>query len=70
MKKPSRSHGSAQRESVNAMVDNFVFAFSGLAAVWLAWLVLSAGFDWGWFLIVFFILFWLVLAGLGLFGVA
>lgn len=62
MKKPSRSHGSARRKSVNALVDNFVFAFSGLAAVWLAWLVLSAGFDWGWFLVVFFVLFWLVLA--------
>lgn len=62
MKKPSSSRGSARRKSVNALVDNCVFAFSGLAAVWLAWLVLSAGFDWGWFLVLFFLLFWLVLA--------
>ena len=43
-------------------MDNLVFVFSGAAAVWLAWLVLSEGFAWGWYLVLFFMLFWLVLA--------
>ena len=53
---------SARRRSVNAFVDNLVFVFSGVAAVWLAWLVLSEGFALGWYLVLFFVLFWLVLA--------
>lgn len=59
---PKRSRWRDRRRSINAMVDNFVFAFSGLAALWLAWLVLSQGFAWGWYLAPFFVLFWLVLA--------
>ncbi|AIY03728.1 MULTISPECIES: LssY C-terminal domain-containing protein [Arthrobacter] len=56
------SRWRARRRSVNALVDNLAFAFSGAAAVWLAWLVLSEGFFRGWYLIPFFVLFWLVLA--------
>ncbi|WP_306418917.1 LssY C-terminal domain-containing protein [Arthrobacter sp. GMC3] len=52
----------ARRRSVSALVDNLVFVFSGIAALWLAWLVLSEGFTWGWYLAPFFVLFWLVLA--------
>ncbi|WP_269939423.1 LssY C-terminal domain-containing protein [Arthrobacter sp. HY1533] len=59
--KPARVQ-SARRRSVNAFVDNLVFVFSGVAAVWLAWLVLSEGFALGWYLVLFFVLFWLVLA--------
>lgn len=59
---PRRSRWRDRRRSINAMVDNFVFAFSGLAALWLAWLVLSQGFAWGWYLAPFFVVFWLVLA--------
>ena len=51
-----------RRRSLNALVDNVAFAFSGAAAVWLAWLVLAEGFFRGWYLIPFFVLFWLVLA--------
>lgn len=59
--KPARQP-SVRRHSVNTFVDNFVFAFSGAAAVWLAWLVLSEGFALGWYMVPFFILFWGVLA--------
>ena len=52
----------ARRRSINAVLDNVAFAFSGAAAVWLAWLVLAEGFFRGWYLIPFFVLFWLVLA--------
>jgi hypothetical protein len=55
-------HTSVRRRSVNALVDNLVFAFSGVAALWLAWLVLSESFSLGWYLVPFFVLFWLVLA--------
>lgn len=59
--KPARAQ-SARRHSVNTFVDNVVFVFSGASAVWLAWLVLSEGFALGWYLVLFFVLFWLVLA--------
>jgi hypothetical protein len=50
------------RVSVNAVLDGFVFVYAGLAVVWLAWLILSESFEFGWFGILFFILFWVVLA--------
>ncbi|MDO5753015.1 LssY C-terminal domain-containing protein [Arthrobacter sp.] len=62
MNKKQGNPKSGRRRSINAVVDNIAFAFSGLAAVWLAWLVLSEGFVWGWTVILFFVLFWLVLA--------
>lgn len=62
MKTPISSRWKARRHSVNALVDNLAFALSGVAALWLAWLVLSDGFSWGWYFLPFFILFWLVLA--------
>ncbi|MET4002692.1 hypothetical protein ABIB48_001408 [Arthrobacter sp. UYCu511] len=51
-----------QRSSFNSLVDNLVFAFSGIAALWLAWLVLSESLHVGWYLVPFFVLFWLILA--------
>ena len=53
---------TARRLSINALVDNLVFALSGLAALWLAWLVLSETLSVGWYLVPFFVLFWLMLA--------
>lgn len=44
------------------VVDNLFFLFGGAAAVWLAYLVITASFSWGWFLVLFFVLFWVVLA--------
>lgn len=55
--------GAAQRRfSLNALLDGAVFVYAGLAAVWLAWLVLSESFGFGWFGILFFLAFWLLLA--------
>lgn len=51
-----------RRFSINAALDGFFFVYAGLAAVWLAWLILSETLDLGWFGIGFFVLFWLVLA--------
>lgn len=51
-----------RRFSVNAALDGFFFVFAGVASVWLAWLVLTESFSFGWFGILFFLLFWLVLA--------
>lgn len=50
------------RLSVNAVLDGVVFVYAGLAVVWLAWLILSESFEFGWFGILFFVAFWLVLA--------
>lgn len=60
---PSKTlSATGRRVSVNAVVDNVFFIFGGIAAIWLAWLVLTESFGWGWFLVLFFLLFWIVLA--------
>ena len=51
-----------RRFSLNAALDGFFFVFAGIASVWLAWLVLTESFGFGWWGIAFFVLFWLVLA--------
>ncbi|WP_427870062.1 LssY C-terminal domain-containing protein [Leucobacter luti] len=61
-----RSACGVRRLSVGAVLDEFFFVFAGIAAVWLAWLVLTETFSIGWFGIVFFIVFWAVLAYLAL----
>ncbi len=53
---------SARRFSVNALLDGFFFVFAGLAAVWLAWLLLDESFQWGWWGLLLAIAFWVVLA--------
>jgi hypothetical protein len=52
----------ARRRSVNVVVDYSFFVFGGVSAVWLAWLVFTESFGGGWFLILFFVLFWVLLA--------
>ncbi|ALE05226.1 hypothetical protein AL755_06615 [Arthrobacter sp. ERGS1:01] len=59
---PRSLRRGTRRRSVNALLDNVVFVFSGVAALWLAWLVLSDSQSWGWYLVPYFVLFWLVLA--------
>lgn len=54
--------GAQRRFSLNALLDGAVFVYAGLAAVWLAWLVLGESFGFGWFGILFFLAFWLLLA--------
>ncbi|QIK63400.1 hypothetical protein G7068_09460 [Leucobacter viscericola] len=51
-----------RRLSVTAVFDQFFFVFAGVAAVWLAWLIFTESFQFGWFGILFFIAFWVMLA--------
>ena len=48
-----------RRFSVNALLDGFFFVFAGVASVWLAWLVLTESFAFGWWGIALFVVFWL-----------
>ncbi|GAB3610323.1 hypothetical protein GCM10027414_24490 [Humibacter ginsengiterrae] len=43
-------------------IDYGYFLIATLAAIWLAWLLASESFGWGWWLILFFVLFWALLA--------
>lgn len=50
------------RISLTAVLDEFFFVYAGLAAIWLAWLVLTETFSFGWFGVLFLIAFWVLLA--------
>ncbi|WP_449276797.1 LssY C-terminal domain-containing protein [Leucobacter sp. GX24907] len=62
----SRPAAPRRRLSVTALIDEFFFIYAGVAAVWLAWLILTESFHFGWFGILFFIVFWATLAYLAL----
>ena len=55
-----------RRISVLAVLDQFFFIFAGVAAIWLAWLLLRESFHLGWWGILMFIVFWGMLAYLAL----
>ncbi len=55
-----------RRISLLAILDEFFFIFAGVAAVWLAWLLLTESFQLGWWGILVFIVFWGMLAYLAL----
>ncbi|MDN4613655.1 LssY C-terminal domain-containing protein [Leifsonia sp. F6_8S_P_1B] len=59
---PKTRSATARRFSLSAVLDYAFFVFGGVAAVWLAWIIVTESFSWGWFLILFFVLFWVVLA--------
>ncbi|MFP3467341.1 LssY C-terminal domain-containing protein [Leifsonia sp. SIMBA_070] len=59
---PKSRSATRRHASRSTVVDYVFFVFGGLSAVWLAWLVLTESFEWGWFLILFFVVFWIVLA--------
>lgn len=59
---PKTWSATARRVSINAIVDYAFFVVGGLAAIWLAWIIFTESFSFGWFLLLFFVLFWLVLA--------
>ncbi|WP_285114634.1 LssY C-terminal domain-containing protein [Leifsonia sp. fls2-241-R2A-40a] len=59
---PKSRSALGHRASRSSVVDYLFFVLGGLSAVWLAWLVLTESFEWGWFLILFFVVFWVVLA--------
>jgi hypothetical protein len=48
--------------SPHVVANNLFFVFGGVSAVWLAIIVLTESFRWGWFLILFFLVFWVLLA--------
>lgn len=51
-----------RRISLLAALDEFFFIFAGIAAIWLAWLLLTETFQLGWWGILIAILFWGLLA--------
>ncbi|MWB98574.1 LssY C-terminal domain-containing protein [Agromyces seonyuensis] len=51
-----------KRYAVRAVLDGFFFVYAGLAALWLAWLVLTESFIQGWWGVLFFLVFWVLLA--------
>lgn len=51
-----------RRVSFTAALDEFFFIFAGVAAVWLAWLLLTESFHTGWWGVVLGIIFWGLLA--------
>ena len=50
------------RVSLSAVLDEFFFVYAGLAAAWLAWLILTESFQLGWFGILAVVVFWVTLA--------
>ncbi|MFC6356435.1 LssY C-terminal domain-containing protein [Luethyella okanaganae] len=58
----TRAAPRRKRFSINAVFDNIFFVLAGLAAVWLAYLIFSESFAWGWGAIWFAVVFWLLLA--------
>ena len=51
-----------RRFSFSALLDGFFFVFAGLAAIWLAYLLFTESFAFGWWGILGFVLFWALLA--------
>lgn len=51
-----------RRFSVSSLLDGFFFVFAALAAVWLATIVFGEGFQWRWSSLLYFIVFWALLA--------
>lgn len=55
-----------RRFSVNALLDNLFFVVAGVAALWLAYLVLTEGFSSGWAQLWFYLVFWILVAYIAL----
>ncbi|MHA7132804.1 LssY C-terminal domain-containing protein [Oerskovia turbata] len=56
----------SRRGRLAELGDGFFFVFAGLAAVWLAWLVLSESIHLGWLSVLYVVALWLVIAYLAL----
>ncbi|MGA1836248.1 LssY C-terminal domain-containing protein [Herbiconiux sp. 11R-BC] len=63
---PAEPAKRRRRFSINAVLDNLFFIVAGVAAVWLAYLVLTEGFASGWAQIWFYLVFWLLVAYIAL----
>ncbi|MBF4573256.1 LssY C-terminal domain-containing protein [Herbiconiux sp. VKM Ac-1786] len=55
-----------RRFSINAVLDNLFFVIAGAASVWLAYLVLTQGFESGWAQVWFYLVFWVLVAYIAL----
>jgi hypothetical protein len=62
----TRAWAPRRRPSVAEALDGVFFVLAGAGAVWLAWLLLTESFSWGWWQILFTVVFWVVLAYLAL----
>ena len=61
-REPVKLPAGGFRLRVSRVVDYSFFLFATLAAIWLAWLLVTESLSWGWWLILFFVLFWALLA--------
>ncbi|MET0784997.1 MAG: LssY C-terminal domain-containing protein [Leifsonia flava] len=59
---PRTAAGGRRRFSVSSMLDGFFFIFAALAAIWLATIVFGESFQWRWSSLLYFIVFWVLLA--------
>lgn len=59
---PATAAAARRRISFNAVLDGFFFVFAGLASLWLAWLLFTESFTFGWWGILGLVLFWALLA--------
>ncbi len=57
-KRPARLY----RVRLARAIDYAYFVLATAASIWLAWLLASESFSWGWGLVLFFVLFWALLA--------
>ena len=51
----------AARPAIDSALDWAFFVFGGLATGWLAWLLFQVSFEFGWWQIVYLIVFWVLL---------
>src|SRR3954451_14090898 len=59
---PATAARGRRRYSVSAMLDGFFFIFAAAASIWLATLVFGESFQWRWASLLYFIVFWVLLA--------
>lgn len=59
---PSAIDAPRRRISLLAVLDEFFFIFAGVAAIWLAWLLLTQSFQAGWWGVALAVVFWGLLA--------
>jgi hypothetical protein len=59
---PKKRPARTIRMRLARAIDYAFFLLATLAAIWMAWLLASESFGMGWWLILFFVLFWLLLA--------
>jgi hypothetical protein len=59
---PEKRPARLIRLRLTDVIDGVAFALAAVAAIWLAWVLITESFDLGWWIVLFFVLFWVVLA--------